>query len=179
MSSAVQKRLNRSTCHLCCRLRWTEGNTSCIAFANVHKFNHIRHVAPMYPCGRAHGATWQIRLTRPSAGALQPYAKLLWPLVTITFCLRRSRGKMYIGYKLTAVCVLVCLSLAAFPQYCMDPHVNWRNGRGWPLVVHYWVDLQSVHGFHCYNNILEHSAKCEMSASVCTRSMSAYYLHHT
>ena len=32
----------------------------------------------------------------------------------------------------TAVCVSVCLSLAAFPHYCMDPNVTWWNGRGVP-----------------------------------------------
>jgi len=53
----------------------------------------------------------------------------------------------------------VCLSLATFPHYCTDPDVTWRNGRGWPLVVHYWMDLQSVHGFRCYDNIVP-NAKC-------------------
>jgi len=24
---------------------------------------------------------------------------------------------------------------------------------GCPVIVHYWVDLQSVHGFRCYDNI--------------------------
>jgi len=52
-----------------------------------------------------------------------------------------------------AVCVSVCLSLATFPHYCMDVDVSWGNGRGCPLVVHYWTDLQSVYGFRCYNNI--------------------------
>jgi len=47
----------------------------------------------------------------------------------------------------------VCLSLAAFPQYCMDPGVTWVNGRGCPVVVHCWADLQSMHGFRCYGNI--------------------------
>jgi len=41
----------------------------------------------------------------------------------------------------TAVCVSVCVD------------VTWGNGRGYPLVVHYWADLQSVHGFRCYDNI--------------------------
>ena len=27
------------------------------------------------------------------------------------------------------------------------------GGMGCPLVVHYWADLQSVHGLHCYGNI--------------------------
>ena len=48
---------------------------------------------------------------------------------------------MYIGYG--RLCV--CLSVAAFSHYCTDPDVTWRNGRG--------ADLQSVHGFRCYDNI--------------------------
>jgi len=47
----------------------------------------------------------------------------------------------------------VCLSPAIFPHYCTDPDVTWGNSRGCPLVVHCWADLQSVHGFRCYNNI--------------------------
>jgi len=70
---------------------------------------------------------------------------------------------MYIGHG--RLCV--CLSLAAFPHYCTDPDVSWGNGRGCPLVVHCWADLQSVHGFRCYDN----SAEREMSASACTRSV--------
>jgi len=42
--------------------------------------------------------------------------------------------------------------LAAFPHYYTDPGVSWGNGRRCPLVVHYWVDLQSVYGFRCYDN---------------------------
>jgi len=61
----------------------------------------------------------------------------------------------------------VCLSLAAFSHYCTDADVTWGNGRGCPLVVHDWADLQSVHGFRCYDN----STEREMSASACTRSM--------
>jgi len=52
------------------------------------------------------------------------------------------------------VCVSVCLSLAAFQHYCTDPDVTWGNGRRCPLVVHYWADLQSVHGFHCYDSMV-------------------------
>jgi len=33
--------------------------------------------------------------------------------------------------------------------------------------VHYWADLQSVHGFRCCDNMRER----EMSASACTRSV--------
>jgi len=33
------------------------------------------------------GATWQIRLNRPYAAVIRPYAKLLWPLVVVN-CVR-------------------------------------------------------------------------------------------
>jgi len=67
----------------------------------------------------------------------------------------------------------------------MDPDVTWRNSRGCPLVVHYWADLQSVHGFRCCDSIHEcklialytanaYSGEREMSASACTRSMPSY-----
>jgi len=46
------------------------------------------------------------------------------------------------------------------PTLLMDPDVSWGNGRGCPLVVHYWADLQSVHGFRCHNNIAP-NAKCQ------------------
>ena len=51
------------------------------------------------------------------------------------------------------VCVSVSLSTATFLHYCTDPDVTWGSGRGFPLVVHYWADLQSVHGLRCYGNI--------------------------
>jgi len=60
----------------------------------------------------------------------------------------------------TAVCVSVCLSIATLPHYCTNPDVSWENGRGCPLVVHYWADLQSVHGFRCYDHIAP-NAKCQ------------------
>ena len=60
----------------------------------------------------------------------------------------------------TAVCVFVCLSLAAFPHYCTNPNVTRGNGRGCPLVVHYWTDLQSVRMFRCYDNIAP-DMKCQ------------------
>jgi len=39
----------------------------------------------------------------------------------ITFRVRHSRGEMYVGHGRLCVCLSVCLSLAAFPHYCMDP----------------------------------------------------------
>ena len=52
-----------------------------------------------------------------------------------------------------SVCVSVCLSAAVRPHYCTDLDVTWGHGRGCPLVVHYWADLQSGPGLHCYGNI--------------------------
>ena len=74
--------------------------------------------------------------------------------MVVTFRVTRSRGDMYIGR------LCVCLSLAAFPHYCMDPGVRWRNGRGCPVVAHYWADLQSVHGLRCCDNIVP-NVKCQ------------------
>ena len=52
------------------------------------------------------------------------------------------------------VCQSVCVSVpCACPDYCTYPDVTWSNGRGYPLVVHCWADLQSVHRFRCYDNI--------------------------
>jgi len=58
------------------------------------------------------------------------------------------------------VCLSVCLSLAAFPHYCMDLHVTWGNGRGCRLVVRYWAYLQSMHGFCCCDSMAP-NAKCQ------------------
>ena len=53
--------------------------------------------------------------------------------------------------------------------------------------VHYWADLQSVHGFRCYDNIHvcklialcaanAYSAEREMSTSACTRCMARWFI---
>ena len=67
----------------------------------------------------------------------------------ITFCASRRRRKMYCGHARLSVCV----SAAVRPHYCTDLDVTWRRGRGCPLVVRYWADLQSMHGLRCYGNI--------------------------
>jgi len=36
---------------------------------------------------------------------------------------------------------------------CVCLSVTWASGRKCPLVVHYWANLQSVHGLRCYDNI--------------------------
>jgi len=69
-------------------------------------------------------------------------------IILLHFACRRRR-KMYCGYARLPV----CLSAAVCPQYCTDPDVAWRSGRGCPLVVRCWADLQSVHGLCCYGNI--------------------------
>jgi len=73
---------------------------------------------------------------------------------------RRSQTEMYIGLGREYVYLCVRLSLAAFSYYCENPDVTLKNGRRWPLVVHYWANLQSVHGFRCYDNIPP-NAKCQ------------------
>jgi len=60
---------------------------------------------------------------------------------------------MYCGHARLCVCVCVCLSAAVRPHYCTDPDLTRRRSRGCPLVVHYWADLQSVHGLRCYGKI--------------------------
>jgi len=52
-----------------------------------------------------------------------------------------------------SVCLSVCLSAAACLHYYTDPNVTWRSDSGCPLVVHYFADLQSVHGLRRYGNI--------------------------
>ena len=78
-------------------------------------------------------------------------------VILITFCVSRRRRKMYCGHARLcvslSVCLSVCLSAAVRPHYCTDPDVAWGHGRGCPLVVHYWADLQSGHGLRCYGNI--------------------------
>jgi len=76
----------------------------------------------------------------------------------VTFRANRRQREMYIGHTRLSVCVSVCLSLAAFPHYCMDLDVTWGNGRGCPLVVHCWADLQSVHGLlRCYESTVSNA----------------------
>jgi len=76
-------------------------------------------------------------------------------IFVITFRTSRRPREMYCGHAHLCVCLSVCLSAAACLQYCRDPDVTWGSGRGCPLVVHYWADLQSVRGLCCYGNITE------------------------
>jgi len=78
-----------------------------------------------------------------------------WYCELITFRMSQRPREMYCGHARLCVCLSVCLSVAACPHYCTDPDVTWESGRGCPLVVQYWADLQSVHGMRCYGNIME------------------------
>jgi len=74
----------------------------------------------------------------------------------ITFCVSRRRRKIYCGH--ARLCV--CLSTSACLHYCTNLDVTWGCCRGCPLVVHYWADLQSVHGLRCYGNITRTLVTC-------------------
>jgi len=76
-----------------------------------------------------------------------------YSLYVITFCVSRRPREMYCGH--ARLCLSVCLSAATCLHYCMDLDVTWWSDRGCPLVVHYWADLQSVHGLQCYGNTME------------------------
>jgi len=67
--------------------------------------------------------------------------------MAITFRVSRRRREMYCGHARLCVCP------RPHAHYCTDPDVTWGSGRGCPLVVHYWTDLQLVHGLRCCGNI--------------------------
>jgi len=50
--------------------------------------------------------------------------------------------------------VHVCLSVRGrTPTLLHGPGCNLGHGRGCPIVVHYWADLQPGHGLRCHGNI--------------------------
>jgi len=73
----------------------------------------------------------------------------------ICYISRESKTTRNALWSRASVCLSMCLSAAACPYYCTDPDVTWGSGRGCPLVVHHWEDLQSVHGIRSYGNITE------------------------
>jgi len=64
----------------------------------------------------------------------------------------------------TAICLVVmsvCVSVPRrIPILLHGPTYKLGEWQGVPLVVHYWADLQSVHGFHCSENVVP-NAKCQ------------------
>jgi len=61
------------------------------------------------------------------------------------------------------------------PTLLHGPGYNLGDGRGCPLVVGYWADLQSVHGFRCYDNIAP-NAKCQRVLVLALYLVYDYYL---
>jgi len=53
------------------------------------------------------------------------------------------------------VATRVCVSVCPRPHAYTIARIRIELGGvvGMPLVVHYWADLQSVHGLRCYGNI--------------------------
>ena len=96
---------------------------------------------------------FNVKYTNLSLFKTYHHATVRTHLQVFTFCVSRRQRKVYCGHARLCVCLSVCLSAAACPHYCTDPDVTWGSGRGCPLVVHYWADLQSVHGLRCYGNI--------------------------
>ena len=87
---------------------------------------------------------------------MQPPLHQILATPLFTFRVSRTRREMYCGHArlCVCVCVSVCLCAAACLHYCTDPDVTSESGRECRLVVHYWADLQSVHGLRCYGNIM-------------------------
>ena len=56
---------------------------------------------------------------------------------------------MHIGHGRLCVCLSVP---GRIPTLLHGPGVTWGNGRRCPLAVNCWADLQSVHGFRCYDS---------------------------
>jgi len=71
-------------------------------------------------------------------------------IIIVTFCVSRRRRKMYCGHAHLCVCLSV---RGRTPTLLHGPGCNLGHGRGCPLVVHYWADLQSALGLRCYGNI--------------------------
>jgi len=72
--------------------------------------------------------------------------------VFITFRVSRRRREMYIGH--ARLCVFLCVSVPrCIPTLLHGPECNSGEWQRCPLVVHCWADLQSVHGFRCYDSI--------------------------
>ena len=71
----------------------------------------------------------------------------------------------------------VCLCVPVprrIPTLLHGPDVSCRNGRGCPLVIQYWADFQSMHGFRCYDNIAR-----TRNVSECLYSLCAWLFYHS
>ena len=69
---------------------------------------------------------------------------------------RIDDAKCTLVTRVCLVCLSVCLSVPRrIPTLLHGSGCNFGNGSGCPLVVHYWADLQSLHGPRCYDNIAQ------------------------
>jgi len=106
----------------------------------------------------------------------------LWRRVvsSVTFRVRRSRSEMYSGHGcLCALCLCVCLSVPRhIPTLLHKPRCKLGNGREYPAVVHYWADLQSVHGFRWHDTIAP-NAKCQRLLVLALSPVSYWMLQKT
>jgi len=82
-------------------------------------------------------------------------AQKVFSILFITFRMSRRSREMYIGHARLCVCVSVCLSPNSHTTARTRMQLTW----GFPLFVHYWADLQSVHGFTLQMRIAQ-NAKC-------------------
>jgi len=55
----------------------------------------------------------------------------------------------------TSLCLSYLSVRGRMPTLLHGPGCNLGSGRGCPLVVHCWADLQSVHVLRCYGNTME------------------------
>jgi len=67
-----------------CRELCKNGSTDRFAIWVVDSGGSKEAQVQLYSPDGAIGATWRIRLNRPSAAAMRPHVKLLWPLVCLT-----------------------------------------------------------------------------------------------
>jgi len=83
----------------------------------------------------------------------------------ITFCMSCRRRKMYSGHG--HLCVSVPCHI---PRLLHGPGCNLGEWKGCPIVVLHWADLQSVHGFCCYDSVVSNMR----NVSKCLYSLCAW-----
>jgi len=110
LQTVARKWLNRSICHFGSQLWWAERSTCSIVVVRWHQCAFT---------GEHIGATWRIRLNRPSVAAMRPYVKVLWPLVI---------KPMELDTTVTAyvsVNVSVCLSVTRMLKRLIYSRLTW------------------------------------------------------
>ena len=83
----------------------------------------------------AHLSNNDTPLTRYISNDTQPRRNVYWPRPSL--------------------CLSVCSVPRCIPTLLHGPGCHLGEWYGCPLVVHYWVGSQSVHGFRCHDNVHE------------------------